>query len=390
MKHNDQATTHHVPALDGVRGLAIATVLLGHGVGALGIVPPVDAGIWWANAARLIFFPGGWGVDVFFTLSGFLITGILLRTRTNATYLTSFYARRALRIFPVYYIALILDLVVVHFTGNKEGYIPAGTTERVSYFLYIQNWPIFWPDWSGMRTLWGAYWSLAVEEQFYLVWPAIVQLLSWKTVLRICAFGFLVEWPVRWAMFHHYGSSLGVMQAPFTRLDGLFLGAAIALYRAAYERPVPLRWAAWAGIIGVGLYLCMAFAYTREIYGLNAHHMWTTCPTAVVLMGGSVLVMIEHRVEPVIHFFSWTPLLVAGRISYGMYVYHLAVYAVMEQLWYRVFVHHASQALLPLWATLYIGLAVAIVAAIAAFSYRWIEAPILRFKRFFPSQAPLV
>jgi peptidoglycan/LPS O-acetylase OafA/YrhL len=179
------------------------------------------------------------------------------------------------------------------------------------------------------------------------------------------------------------------MQTPFTRLDGLFLGAIIAIYRIHYGRPVPLRWGAYAGAVGAAMYLWVAMAHTQEFDGAGAH-MWTTCVTSFALLSGCVLVMIEHRVEVVGRCLSWRPLLFAGRISYGIYVYHTLIFIAMGYLWEQWLGRRLPAALLPLWALLYLGLAVGTVTVVAVASYRWIETPMLRLKRFFPSRSPLV
>jgi peptidoglycan/LPS O-acetylase OafA/YrhL len=182
--------SHYLPELDGVRGLAILGVLLAHGVLFLGVVPNTAMG----HVLATIFVPGWGGVDLFFTLSGFLITGILLRARKRQRYFASFYMRRVLRIFPIYYLFLAGTLLAAQVSQIMALQIPSGFEGRVPYFFYLQNWPVFWRNWTGIGTLWGAYWSLAVEEQFYLVWPAVVRFVSLRAVSALCISGFLCSW----------------------------------------------------------------------------------------------------------------------------------------------------------------------------------------------------
>ena len=132
-----------MPELDGIRGLAILGVLCSHVVGLSGILN--------GNSPSLLekllshaAVPMWGGVDLFFVLSGFLITGILLRTKTSKNYFSSFYTRRVLRIFPIYYLALTLSLIAGRFSANIAGMLPPWSSWRLSYFFYLQNWPIFW------------------------------------------------------------------------------------------------------------------------------------------------------------------------------------------------------------------------------------------------------
>src|ERR1700679_518625 len=135
------ADSRHQPELDGVRGLAILGVLLAHGVILLGVVPRTLAGA----GLAMIFAPGWGGVDLFFTLSGFLITGILLRARKREKYFSSFYMRRVLRIFPIYYLFLTGTLLLVNVTKSHilAFMAPTGFQNWAPYFFYLQNWPVF-------------------------------------------------------------------------------------------------------------------------------------------------------------------------------------------------------------------------------------------------------
>ena len=167
----------HVPALDGLRGVAILAVMLFHLITACGYGS--DA---WVTRKIIGLTVGLWsGVDLFFALSGFLITGILLRARDQPSYFKNFYMRRALRIFPLYYAALIAIFVVLPYfvvidtpavqrVYDAQGWLWA-YSEDVAIFVHNED--FFDPDW-----LWvGHFWSLAVEEHFYLVWPLIGVLL---------------------------------------------------------------------------------------------------------------------------------------------------------------------------------------------------------------------
>jgi peptidoglycan/LPS O-acetylase OafA/YrhL len=376
---------HHQPELDGVRGLAILGVLLAHGVFNLGVVPRTLAG----DALATIFVPGWGGVDLFFTLSGFLITGILLRGRRRKQYFSSFYMRRVLRIFPIYYLFLIGTLLLVNGTkSHTMAFVtPKGFWNWAPYFFYLQNWPVFWQNWGAMGTLWGAYWSLAVEEQFYLIWPTVVRFIDLRAIFWICIGGFLLGWPERAFMIFHVGLHFGIMQWPFSRLDGLFLGAAIAIYREIHGRAVPLRWAATSFAAGAGLFLWIAVANSEELRSGNGVHIWRTGVTAFALMSGGLIAATQHHVGWLHRVLTIRPLVVAGRLSYGMYVYHLLVYAILSLLRRAFIAPEGEPAFNIVGAVSYIALAILLVTGVAELSFRFIETPFLRFKRFFPSPA---
>ena len=170
----------HWPALDGLRGTAILAVLVCHYASLLPRTPAVGLlEIGWA------------GVDLFFVLSGFLITGILLDARGTPNYFRNFYARRALRIFPLYYgflvVTLLVSLVVRLAPGASHEGIrhlwaaqPSLWTYTVNYWIPTQT---GWNPWSEMVI---PLWSLSVEEQFYLVWPLVVCRLSERGLVRLC------------------------------------------------------------------------------------------------------------------------------------------------------------------------------------------------------------
>src|SRR5262249_33425960 len=204
------AADRHVRAFDGLRGIAILLVLLRH-VGEdlpgrrLGGL--VDAAL---NA--------GWlGVDVFFVLSGFLITGILLDARGDEAqptpgYFRRFYARRALRIFPIYYLFLVITR-------------PSGMWWYVSYASNVLIARHGWPD--GLLET-GHPWSLAVEEQFYLVWPAIIAWTPrrWLAGLCVAVIGAAIAMRV---LLIHQGAALAAYVLTPARADTLAIGATLAI-----------------------------------------------------------------------------------------------------------------------------------------------------------------
>jgi len=371
----------HQPELDGIRGIAILLVLASHAAGLLGVLPETSAGYLITN----LLVPGWGGVDLFFVLSGFLITGILLRTKSSVHYFQSFYARRVLRIFPIYYLALTGTLVVAHFFPGVRELVPLPGMGRVSYFLYLQNLPVFWQDPFMMGGLWGVYWSLAVEEQFYTVWPLLVRLLTSRAMLIICVVGFALELPLRLLLIQfHFGMHVGAIQFTPDRADGLFIGAAIALYMHIKRRTVPMLWIGIAGACGVAILLYVLVKFPNEL--ATDGHLYTIGVTAFALLGGALVAWSQHHPKWLQRLLSLAVLRQAGKYSYGMYVYHLFIFMGVSEVMGRL--SPATDGELNLLPALGV-MAGSVIATwlIAKLSYDLFEARFLALKRFFPASS---
>ena len=296
-----------VEALDGVRGLAVLLVVMMHamffGVPLPGGPQLLDATIY----ARLVGL--GWcGVDVFFVLSGFLITGILVRSKEAPHYLRNFYARRALRIFPLYYAVLVLLLFVLPRPSATGGEIAA-------YFLYVQNFVQAFGGDTHPDLARDVTWSLAIEEQFYLVWPTVVLFAKRRTLVRIAAamVGFAIA-----ARF--VGLELGLSKPfflTFCRFDALGAGALLALV------PPPRRAIGWALLLGgVVSMVSVAYATDNSLPSHPAMQRWGMIG-ALALASGLLMVV---RVDPkAAKAFTWRPLRSLGHYSYCIYLVHFLV-----------------------------------------------------------------
>ena len=366
-----------IPALDGLRGIAILLVMLHH----FTFYRPIS-GID-ARIGDVVFF--GWiGVDLFFVLSGFLITGILLDTRDSKRYFTSFYARRTLRSFPLYYLVLFLAFVVlpqfpaVHLVLAQQAEVP----RQWPYWLYLTNVAV--AD-HGFRHGWvDVAWSLAIEEHFYLVWPLVIWLCPPRVVAVICAVILVVE-----PLARIYGRAsdypaLWLYVLTWYRLDGLAIGALLALAQRRGLLPSLDRWAPIVVIAGVaGIIACTI---------LGGHTWWWNRRmqqygySLIAITAGAMLVSAVNRPADSL----WPRMLSAGWLrAFGKYSYclYLIPLPVMRAVREYVFNPETYFTLgIASWnaQVLFYGAATAPAFALAWLSWRLFEAPILRLKARFP------
>ncbi len=311
-------TGQRLPLLDGVRGLAIALVLVNN------LYPERAAGSTLDTLA--VHLTDFWwvGVDLFFVLSGFLITGILYDTRTGAHYFRNFYARRVLRIVPLYYAVLALIYFVVPHTGFATSEQLRRLHEQRWYFwAYLANLGYALHGSTGFRT--DHFWSLAVEEQFYLVWPVLVWLVERRQLIALCATAMVAGFVLRLTWLLAGMSSTWVyMLTPF-RLDGLAVGAAIALLLRApggVERLA--RWApsVWRVCAPLALVLVAAYEIPRsERWGVV---LQVVGYPAIALAFGALLVfaLTARPRSRMSRLLGGAGMRALGRYSYGIYVLH--------------------------------------------------------------------
>ena len=219
----------HLPVLDGIRGIAILLVMTFHffwfaiTYNSQIQIEPGSLAEWLKN----LVFSGWTGVDLFFILSGFLITGILIDTKQDTHYFRNFYIRRIFRIFPLYYLFLVMWLFL------KNCYPPQITSGADPYYLawlwtYTQNVLIAVKGWSSVPGPFLHFWTLAIEEQFYLFWPFLILLLSRRRAMILCGLILIASPALRWILVLQDQVWAAYILTP-CRLDTLAAGALLAL-----------------------------------------------------------------------------------------------------------------------------------------------------------------
>jgi peptidoglycan/LPS O-acetylase OafA/YrhL len=359
-----------MPELDTLRGLAILLVLFFHGFGfqfGTAQLPRL------AHLFVVTTMPGWIGVNLFFVLSGFLITGILLDTRNNPQYYRRFYVRRALRILPAYY-AFLLFLAFAPKTGWLDHRQVSWQFIGLS-FIYLSNVTNLF----GVPMQYGALWSLAVEEHFYLAWPLVIRSFS-RRAIAICAFAIVLICPVLRAIAFRRGDEYG---AGYTWLvaDGLAIGSLLGLLsrswladRRRMKRASIFCMAAAVALLAFGTPFGILLSRTQlggvlRPTALNIFFAGTL--GAALLIGTSDLKWIVQR--PILQFF--------GRISYGLYLFHMLAFDFVDHLM-GFYVQVAVLAARSNFALMCLRFAIAasLATSVAAVSRNYFEKWFLRLK----------
>ena len=367
------AEPYHQPELDGIRGIALLAVMLSHAG------PYIQRNYLAGKLLVYAMIPGWSGVELFFVLSGFLITGILLKTKAAENYFSSFYMRRFLRIFPIYYFVVTVGLLIAPHNSWWNSMLPPLEKTRIAYYFYVQNWPIFWNHTNFLPiSVFGHFWSLAVEEQFYLIWPLVVWLLPESGILWLCTAGLVVALPLRIFMVHLYAEDFTAMALTTSRMDGLLVGAMLAIFLRRGQ--IPLRriylMLATGGIL-IG-YIA-AFHHT-ELIGTYLY-MPTIGITGFALMAGGLLALSQHPILWLHRILTVPWLRTTGKYSYGMYIYHIPIYVIFQQILTK---YLGLPVPMPLQdALLYIAFLIGVTFLVAKLSYDYFESKILGLKIYF-------
>jgi peptidoglycan/LPS O-acetylase OafA/YrhL len=329
--------------LDALRGLAAVAVMIFH--------------------CHRDFWFGFTGIDLFFVLSGYLITEILIRNRRRQGCLRVFYARRAFRILPIYYLVVISVFLINSFLSH-----PLPTSGYPYHLFYLQNTPHYWgciPPTPGLPLI--HTWTLAIEEQFYLLWPLAVLLLTPARLLCVCVCLVLFTSSARFEGLH--------AETLLGRMDGLALGAMLACLRARWQ------WARSPSSSRGFFAIAGAAAVYFIVWNLRAVQ---SLETAQSFRGNAGILIISIAYFGLIGGLAnvagargaaWLRLrwlTGLGTISYGLYLYHVVVYAAFDYYFKLDGTHNDCW-----WMAL---LKIAVSIGVACLSWYFIEKPILKLK----------
>ena len=335
-----------ITSLDGLRAVAILLVF----------------------AAHAFFMTLGWvGVDLFFALSGFLITGILRRDRNQQDFWARFYTRRSTRILP----PLVIALVIAAFAFSLS------LKQIFLYTFFAGNIAETLHRGEG-RTL-GVLWSLAVEEHFYLVWPFAVRFLERRTLVRVACFLLLLEPVLRAALTPYFATFWPIyLLTPF-RLDGLLFGSLLSiLLENESNSPILKKWTGPVFLLTCALWAILSLS-SRFDRASNSV-IFNSLAYSLLAIGATSLLgfLLLHPLSRLSAVLSLRPLVFLGIVSYGFYLYHVIVIAAIRA-WTTAYQIHHTRLLSSLSFLLSLGIATA--------SFYLYELPIVRWGKQISSRS---
>lgn len=357
------------PSLEGIRGYAFLLVFIIHYTGIQ------------ARPTDLVLYPffllqnTAWFlVPIFFVLSGFLITRILLNTREREGYFRVFYFRRILRVFPLYYLVVIpigLFGILRHWP-----FLP----QHLLYLVYLQTLSPICAEsfrYLPVKVTIAHLWSLAIEEQFYLVWPIVIWFLPTEEALLRVSYGIIATCSllrIAWPLFHL--SYTYAYYATFTRVDAIILGAVLAIH---YKRRVH-----WSLFVKLSHILIPVVWGALIILSLITGSAWTDnyvgvafCIPAMNLIGACFVILAIHPTGFVNRVCSGKTICHVGRLSYGLYLFHHLYSMPFNAILLPKLNHYLPN---PVSHCVVLILAFSITLALAMLSYRFIEEPAMRWK----------
>ena len=372
MASPDTHVRSHIAALDGLRGLAILLVLLFHTAGGAQSPNPVLHAVGRINQS-------GWiGVPLFFVLSGFLITGILWRNFEDPHWARCFYMRRILRIFPLYYLALLLVILVAALQGNwlpimQRIWIPT---------LFLQNLPHLYSLCITTPSPLKLYhlWTIAVEEQFYLLWPFLLSLQRTpRQALKLCA--AVIATSILFQIALAFTPWLDLF-APslISCVAQLAFGAALAILIQTPHWQALTRNAPIVFFSGLAIFAVSTVCDQRSNPSAILHQLVEIPSITLAFAALLVLALQPSRLQNLLslRWLRWI-----GEISFGMYIYHVLLLPLFNSTARHL--THNSTGIVYLTARFLIALFGTIL--ISWISFRFYERPFLRLKRYFPSRA---
>jgi peptidoglycan/LPS O-acetylase OafA/YrhL len=305
---------------------------------------------------------GVFGVDLFFTLSSYLITELLLREKEEfgRVNVRDFYIRRILRIWPLYFAFLAVAM------------IPAVNVDHVltwkylaCFLLLMGNWSTILFGWPG-RSVTGPLWTISIEEQFYLAWPPVVARLSRRGIFYTACGMLATSTLFRVVLVFIHGNKYSIWRNTFTRLDPIAAGIILAVL--LHGQTLRLKWFSRLSLWLGGLFIVVCVFPWRIYDPASLEMLPNLLGFPLLALGCSLLLLSVLGVQSKIP----APLIYLGKISYGLYVLHDFGVFLTDKL---LPVSHGT-----VHALLRIGLSLPITITLAAFSYHFLESPFLRLK----------
>jgi peptidoglycan/LPS O-acetylase OafA/YrhL len=366
---------YYRPELDVLRLVAFLSVFFTHRMD----LAPIDEGqYYWAYHISLV---GVFGVPVFFLLSAFLITELLTRERaqTGKVHLRSFYIRRILRIWPLYF-TVFFGLVLMTRLSNLFGELPPATW--VAFSLFAGNWYISYREWLPSYPA-NPLWSISVEEQFYILIPVLAAL-GGRRGLKIASFLFL---GIAYIVIVYYGSHptpdfSGEWTNSFVQFQFFSAGILLSLLLNGRYPGWPILVRIGTGLAALGCWLTASIVFGIHADSPHLSHVSASVSGWLLILLGTVLLFLSFLGIPAKYLPK--PLVYLGRISYGLYLFHATMFYLVYYIWKDELARFSGAIHLYEWRNC-IGAAMALVMAIvlAMISHRFFERPFLRLKRRF-------
>ncbi len=339
----------------------------------------------------------GWvGVQLFFVLSGFLITGILLDMKKklpSKEYFLKFYGRRFLRIFPLYYFYLFAMLGIsagLIYISYSPGFMRVFQNQFWYAVFYVYDFVTATSGFESSRFL-GHLWSLSIEEQFYIFWPILVLLVPEKSLKKLFLAGIFAGpiFRIAISLIQHSGilpilkdpASLAVYTLPFSHIDAFAFGAYITRFSIPHSR----RQLTFLGILLPIIGFTTHYVATGSLGEITAFGFQVTMPDAYQFIWAysllnywfAIIIYCVVHEKMFIQMLSWSPMRYLGKISYGLYVYHFPI------IWFVAHIRESGMAEI-LAKPLIALIAFVSTLIIASLSYFLMEKPLIRLKdRFF-------
>jgi len=350
--HPSGGASGYVQGFDGLRAIAVGMVLVAH-----------------AGYGNLV--PGGFGVTIFFAISGYLISTLLINefARSGTINLKLFYLRRILRLYPELIALVILCLIA----GAALGLRATPAEKLAGLFYYMNYYYVFGAHYLEAESYpWRQLWSLAIEEHFYFFFPGLMVFVARTWRSRLWLVSGLIVVPFLWRFVTYFAIGLPWQYnyvATDTRIDSIAWGCLLALLMRRpdnSERPIRELWfinptavaLGFAIIIGSLLYRDESFRWTWR---------FTVQGIGIALLIANLL--FDPRWKGVVQVLEWRPIRYVGRISYGLYLYHMLLNRLIEEVWPGI----PAPFLLPI--------SIVVSLLVASISYRALEVPLKSIRR---------